>query len=262
MIEIKNLTYTVGGKTILDSVSLTAQSGAVTVLVGNNGSGKTTLLRSVAAYHHNRRYLTGIISVDGVDSSAISPERLASRISLLPQTLPAPKMTVRELVSLGRASLRSPFAKTSREDGDRIDRAIAEMGITRLANSPLPEISGGERQAAYFAMILARNTDCVLLDEPTSALDSSNRALLFSFIDKMRREGRTVLVVLHDLTDATSIADMITVLDKGRVSFSGTSSELRGSDVPRRLFGLAPCMAMTDDGERSVYLPCEAKKHL
>jgi len=255
MLDIKNLTYTVGKKKILDSVSLTAQSGAITVLVGNNGSGKTTLLRSVAAYHHHRRRITGVVSLDGRDASTLSPADLASRVSLLPQAHPAPNMTVRELVSLGRASLRSSFSRESGEDRLLTDRAIADMGISHLSDSPLAQVSGGERQAAYFAMILARNADCVLLDEPTSALDSSNRALLFSFPDKMRREGRTVLAVLHDLTDATSIADSITVLDKGGVSFSGTPSELRDSDVPRRIFGLRPCPTDIGDGERVVYLP-------
>ena len=176
MIEIKELCYIANNKKILDSVVMTAQNRAITVIVGNNGSGKTTLLRSIASYHEHKQATEGRILVDGIEISELSPIALSSRISLLPQTLPSPKMTVRELVSLGRASLRSPFSRASAEDRLCIDRVISDMGLAELADSQLSQLSGGERQAAYFAMVLAKDTANVILDEPTSALDVTVQA--------------------------------------------------------------------------------------
>ena len=255
MIECKELSYTVGKKQILSNVSITVPDGRITVIIGNNGSGKTTLIRAVTAYHERRKAITGSVLADGEPLDALTPREASRRMALLPQTLPTTRMTVRELVSLSTASLRSPFSHVGEKERATIENAIASVGLSALADAPIERLSGGERQSAYFAMILARGAQNILLDEPTSALDSRARTRLFRFLRKMRDEGRAILTVLHDLTDASEIADRIIALDGGRVVFDGTPEALAASDIPCKLFGVISQRAEASGKKMTIYLP-------
>lgn len=255
MIKTEGLCYRVGARRILDNVSITVPDGAVTVLVGNNGSGKTTLVRSLAAYHEHSRFISGEPSVDGIPLRSISPRELSSRIALMPQTLPTPDMTVLELLSLGRASTRSPFSRESACDRERIAEVLSLLGLSDLRDATLAQLSGGERQSAFLAMLLAKDSKNLILDEPTSALDSRNRSRLFSFLREMRGQGRAILTVLHDLTAAAQIADKIIVMDKGSVLLDGNPDELLASGIPEELFGLTSVRAERDGKSISLYLP-------
>ena len=255
MIECRDITCKAGKKRLLENVNITVQDGSITVLVGNNGSGKTTLVRAITAYHERRRDISGTINVDGDYCDTLTPRAISRRIALLPQTLPISKITVRELVSLARASMHSPFSRLSEEERIIVNEAIADTRLTALADCPVERLSGGERQSAYLAMLLAKDAPNILLDEPTSALDSRARTRLFDFLLRMRKQGRAILAVLHDLTDATEIADRIVALDSGRVVFDGTPDELKRSDIPMALFGVIPCEAERDGKKITVYLP-------
>ncbi len=259
MIKTERFCYRAGSKMILDNVSITVPDGAITVLIGNNGSGKTTLVRSLAAYHEHSRFISGEASVDGIPLCSTSPRELSSHVALLPQTLPAPEMTVLELVSLGRAASRSPFARESACDRDKIAEILAVLGLSELQNAPLPRLSGGERQSAYFAMLLAKDSANLILDEPTSALDSHNRTRIFSHLREMRRQGRAILTVLHDLTAASQLADKILVMDEGRIVFDGAPAELAESGIPEALFGLTATVAEYGGIRHRVYVSAEEK---
>ena len=255
MLECKELSYKVSGREILHKVSLTARDGEITVLVGNNGSGKTTLIRSITAPHGLKRQIEGKILVDGADTRLYTPRSLAMRVALLPQTLPTPKMTVEELVTLGTEALCSPFSRISEESRRRVKEEIASLGLERLAGVSLDRLSGGERQSAYFAMLLSKRAKNLILDEPDSNLDAKNRARLFSFLSKMKASGHAILTVLHDITDAVAIADRIVVLDSGSVIFSGTPSEFERSDIPRDVFSLISHRIDLGGDSVTVYRP-------
>lgn len=254
MIKCTSLSYTVNGKMILDNVDLLAEKGKITVVIGKNGSGKTTLVRAISAFHEHRRNITGEITLDGLDVLTLSARELSSRLALLPQSMLAPAITLRELVTLGRASRRSPFASASAEDRAAVDAAIDALSLSSLADSTLDKLSGGERQLAYLAMMLAKDAPSLILDEPSSSLDAKNRKILFDTLRRMREEGRAVLAVLHDLTDAACLADRILVLDEGHVAFDGTPEELRESRIPADLFGLMPMAVQCGDQTATVYL--------
>lgn len=241
MIECKNLSYKVNGKSILDSVTLTAKDGEITVLLGKNGSGKTTLVRAITAPGEHRSHIDGDITVSDEDALAITPRALSAHISLLPQTLPMPRFSVRELVTLAVLSDSSPFSRPAEEQKRIVGDAIDSVGLTPLADAPLSELSGGERQLAYIAMMMAKGTQNLVLDEPTAALDAVNRGEVFSFLRKMRNEGRAILAVLQDINEAVAIADRIAVLDKGSIIFDGTPKEFGESEIPKLCFGLIPC---------------------
>lgn len=253
MIECKSLTYRIGRRTILDGISLSARDGEITVILGKNGSGKTTLLRAITAPTEHRRNIDGTLLVSGDDAALMPPGILASRVSLLPQTLPIVACSVTELVSFAMLSDVSPFSHLSDEQRRTVSAAIDSVGLAPLADTPVSKLSGGERQLAYIAMMMARGADNLILDEPTASLDSRNRELLFAFLRRMRAEGRALLTVLHDINDAVAIADRIVILDLGRVIFDGTPSELHASGLPRTHFGLTPCMVERDGRTFTAY---------
>ena len=254
MLECKNVTYSVRNEKILKDVTLKAENGKITVLLGNNGSGKTTLLRAIGAYHECRAMIAGEIFVDSISATELSVREYSSHVALLPQTLPTPPMTVRELVTLARREARSPFSRLSAEDLSIVSAAIDRLGLAGLADKPLSRLSGGERQSAYLAMLIAKGAPNVMLDEPTASLDSKHRASLFNLLYEMREEGRAVLTVLHDLTDACEIADRIIVLECGELVFDGTPREFAESGIPERVFGLSAHTLERDAKIKIVYL--------
>ena len=152
---------------------------------------------------------------------------------------------------------RSPFSRLSDEQKRRVGSAIDAVGLSRLAESSVSRLSGGERQLAYIAMMMAKGAQNLILDEPTSALDSVNRGAVFAFLRKMREEGRAVIVVLQDMNDARAMADRIIVIDKGGIAFDGTPRQLEASDIPSGHFGLVPCRVEKDDSSFIAYFPKE-----
>ena len=255
MIECKNLSYRINRKTIVDAATLSARDGEITVILGKNGSGKTTLIRAITAPAEHRRHIEGIVELSGEDAMSLSSRDLASHISLMPQSLPAIRCSVTELVSLALLADRSPFSRLGDEQRRTVSEAIASVGLEQLADSSVSTLSGGERQLAYIAMMMAKGTQNLVLDEPTSALDSLNREAVLAFLRKMKTEGRAVLTVLQDINDAVAIADRIVVMDGGRIIFDGTPDALEKSDVPSAHFGLLPCRVERGDKTFVAYFP-------
>lgn len=250
MIEAKDIGLTLGGKQILRGAQLTAQPGHITALLGRNGSGKTSLLRCLAGTQG--RY-TGTVALDGQDVRRLSPARRARRISLLPQTLPRPAVTAAQLACYGRTPWAGAGGRLSEADRAAAAAALARVGLADKAGQLVCHLSGGERQLAFLAMLLAQDTPAVLLDEPTASLDVEYRRAVYRLLGSLRSGGRTVVVTLHDLSDAVELADRLVVLDAGRTVFCGTPAAFLEGEVPRRVFGVAP-VAVQDRAGRSYTL--------
>ena len=237
MLEFQNVSYSVGGRAILNDVSFALPKGRFTVLLGRNGRGKTTLLRAV-----NREIAhKGCILLDGVPTERLALRERARRISLLPQVLPTAEMTVGELVALGRLPHLAPLARMSEGDRAAVAHALALTEAERLAERRLSSLSGGERQRAFLAMALAVEAPILLLDEPTTYLDADARRQFLALLCRLvREEGKTVLAVLHDLNEALRTADSILLLREGCLAFCGTPEEFAAEGLPEREFGLHP----------------------
>ena len=255
MIECRNLSYKISGKTIVDSATLSARDGEITVILGKNGSGKTTLIRAITAPAEHRKHIDGEVRLSGEDALSLTSRELASRISLVPQILPGIRCSVTDLVSLALLADRSPFSRLDDQGRRAVSDAIASVGLEPLADSSVASLSGGERQLAYIAMMMAKGAQNLVLDEPTSALDSLNREAVLAFLRKMKAKGRAVLAVLQDINDAVAIADRIVVIDRGRVIFDGTPEMLEKSDVPTDHFGLMPCRVNSGEEQFVAYFP-------
>ena len=214
-LRTENLTVSYGAQTVLDGLSLALPAGKITALLGPNGCGKSTLLNCFS------RLLTpdsGEILLDEKPIAGFSARQLARRLALLPQHHLSPEgITVRELVSYGRSPWLSLWGRLSAEDNERVNVAMSQTRTRNLADRRLTQLSGGQRQRAFLAMVLAQDTPLILLDEPTTYLDINHQVELMRLMVELKRQGKTVVTVLHDLNQASRYCDHLVVLASGRV---------------------------------------------
>lgn len=235
MIEIRNLAKSYGAVRVLEDVSLNLPPGGLTALVGPNGAGKSTLLSIIARLLPASR---GRVTLDGADVTTTPGPVLARRLAILRQAnVVTPRLTVEELVGFGRF----PYSRgrLSGEDREKIADAIGYVDLTGLRARVLDELSGGQRQRAFIAMVLAQDTDYLLLDEPLNNLDMKHAAATMRLLRRAADElGKTVVVVLHDINFASCHADRIVAMKGGRLAFEGASAELMRRDVLRDIYDM------------------------
>ncbi len=236
MFAISDLSVDHDGRRVLDLPDLTLGGAPLTAILGHNGSGKSTLLACLA---RQRRPDRGRVALDGHPLDAYRQRDLARAVAYLPQRLPpVAGLTVRELVRLGRFPWRGALGRWRAADHDAVARGLAETGADRLADQLADDTSGGERQRAWIAMLLAQDAPVLLLDEPTSALDLRHAEEVMSLLRRLSRAGRRVVVVLHDINLAARHADRIVALEGGRVAFDGGPGAFLDRAVLRRLTGV------------------------
>ena len=236
MFELAGISVSHGARRVLDLPRLSLGGEALTAVLGHNGSGKSTLLSCLARQH---RPDTGTVALGDRPLANYRQRDLARAVAYLPQRLPpVAGLTVRELVRLGRYPWRGALGRWQAGDHAAVESAMAETGAAGLADQLADETSGGERQRAWIAMLLAQDAPILLLDEPTSALDLAHAEEVMSLLRRLSRQGRQVIVVLHDINLAARHADRIVALGAGRVAFDGPPSAFLDRDVLMRLTGL------------------------
>ncbi len=248
MIELLNVTVGYGKREIIKDLTFKAESGKITVILGKNGCGKSTLLRAVSGGIPYR----GSILLDGEELRSVPLKSRARRIAVMPQILKSPDITVYELVSFGRQPYTGITGTMSENDKSRVKQLIADIGIGDLADKKINRISGGERQKAYFAMLMAQDTPNMLLDEPGAFLDAEYMNRLCDFLLCAKAAGKTALTVLHDINRAVELADKIVVLKDDGV-FIGNGEEFAQSELPSRHFGLRRFEAVSENGEKRCF---------
>ncbi len=205
-------------------------AGKVTAVIGPNGSGKSTLLSAV----------TGLLSpsAGSIEVLGVAPDEARDRISHVLQTTrvnESAPLTVREVVTMGRYPGKGLIGRLTREDRDRVDRALVRMDIADLANRHLRELSGGQRQRVFVAQGLAQDHDLLLLDEPLTALDMLSAETIDAVIHEEQADGRTVVLTTHDLAEAEA-ADHVLLLS-GRVVASGGPGTVLTRDNLQAAYG-------------------------
>jgi len=211
MIEIESVALAYGGCRILENVTLTVGAGEVLALVGPNGVGKSTLLRAIAGL---RPLAAGQIKIAGRTVTDLSPRERSRQIALIEAEGPPPEgMLVRDVVAGGRLPYRAWWRWSSTEtDRAAIDDAIERTELTELRERRFTELSSGERQRVWIAMAVAQNARVFLLDEPTSHLDVKHTFHMLALARRLVTDGRSVVVVLHDLNVAAAFADRLALL--------------------------------------------------
>lgn len=222
---------------ILSDVSLAVADGKMTVLVGPNGSGKSTLLKTMA------RILTpkgGQVLLDGKSIHGSKSRDVARKMGILPQGPIAPEgLTVRELVGQGRFPHQGLMRQWTRQDEEAVEKAMATALVTEFADRPVDSLSGGQRQRCWIAMVLAQETDLLLLDEPTTFLDLKVQVDLMELLaDLAHGGGRTLVVVLHELSLAAAYADHLVMMKDGRIACEGAPESIFTAERLKAVFDL------------------------
>jgi len=235
VIDIRNVSKSYGPARVVDDLSLRLPAGGLTAIIGPNGAGKSTLLSMVA------RLLapdSGRITVDGLDVNTTPGPVLAKRLAILKQANEmALRLTVAELVAFGR--FPHSRGRPTAQDREKIAEAIGYVDLAGLADQPIDEMSGGQRQRAFIAMVLAQDPACLLLDEPLNNLDMKHAAATMRLLRRAADElGKTVVVVIHDINFAACHADRIVALKAGRLCFAGTPDELMRPEVLRAIYDM------------------------
>ena len=249
MIELNDVSVGYRGKPILSNISFTVSDGEICALLGHNGCGKSTLLRAVMG---SLGY-TGSIRIDGQETGRLSPTRRAKLLSLMPQLMARPSISVYELVSFGRQPYTGISGILSKSDRLKIDDAIQKARLLPLALSRCDRISGGELQRAYLAMVLAQDTPNLLLDEPAAHLDARYERQISDFLLALKADRRAVLAVLHNINHALSIADRIIVIDSGKLVFNGNRAEFADRQIAETYFGLRRYTCRDDRGNGAEF---------
>jgi iron complex transport system ATP-binding protein len=223
-LALRRVTVELGGRNVVDGVSLAVEHGEWLTMIGPNGAGKTTLLRAVAGLVGHR----GEIEIGGRPVRRLRRRDLARRVAVVPQVPLMPGgMTVREYVLLGRTPYVSYAGRESRRDFAATEEAMGRLDLAGLADRQLGTLSGGERQRAVLARALAQEAPLLLLDEPTSALDAGRQQEALELIDALRLDaGLTVVAAMHDLTLAGLYASRLLLLSGGRVVAEGGAEEV------------------------------------
>jgi iron complex transport system ATP-binding protein len=235
-LEARELSLRYDRDAVVKELSVTVAPARVTVLIGANASGKSTLLRGLARL---LKPAGGAVHLDGEAIARMRSRDIARRLAILPQAASAPEgLTVRDLVVHGRYPYQRIGRRFSAEDEAAVERAIAATGIEAIAGRPLDELSGGQRQHAWIAMALAQETDHLLLDEPTTYLDLAHQVAILDLVrDLNEREGRTVVMVLHDINQAARYADELVAIRSGRIVESGPPRDILSAGLVREVFG-------------------------
>lgn len=224
------------GPAICSDLDYTVSSGRLTAIIGPNGCGKSTLLKGLGRSLTPRR---GSITLDGRELKSMKGKEIARRIAVLPQHPIAPEsMRVRDLVARGRHPYHSMLRQWASGDGEIIDAAMADTSVDHFADKLLTELSGGQRQRAWIAMILAQQTDYVLLDEPTSFLDIAHQIDVLDLARRIVEAGRTVVVVLHDIEQAARYADRVVLMADGEITAEGAPEDVVTPERLRTVFGI------------------------
>ena len=207
-LEVRGVTLGYADRTVVEDLDLALAPGRITCIVGANACGKSTVLRSMARLLKPRG---GQVVLDGHDLHALPTKQVARTLGLLPQSPVAPEgIVVADLVARGRHPHQGALARWTREDDKAVAEALELTGTAEIAERSVDELSGGQRQRVWIAMVLAQQTDLLLLDEPTTFLDVAHQVEVLDLLtDLNRARGTTIAMVLHDLNLAARYADRL-----------------------------------------------------
>ncbi|MDO5292282.1 MAG: ATP-binding cassette domain-containing protein [bacterium] len=233
--KINNLIKQYNGKQVVDSVSFEIQKGKVTSLIGPNGAGKSTVMGMISRLIARD---SGAIDIEGKKIEKWKSKELSKHLAILTQSNNIQmKLTVRELVSFGR--FPHSGSHLNQEDLKKIDDAIAYMELEDFEDRFIDELSGGQRQRAYIAMVIAQDTEYVLLDEPTNNLDIYYATNMMKILRRLCDElGKTVIIVLHEINYAAFYSDYICAFKDGKIAKYGPVSEVITKEVLGEIYNV------------------------
>jgi len=223
MLEFKNVDVSIGKTPILRDISVNFEAGKITSIIGPNGCGKTTLLQTLNGLSSVN---SGQIILNGEDYLMLPVRERAKRLSLMSQFREVtPSISVMGLIEHGRFPYMGFSRKMSSEDKEAVRKAIEYTGLSDYQNEMVNELSGGLIQRVYLAMQLAQSSEYMVMDEPANYLDFPGQREMYNMISKLKGDGKTLILVLHDLNRALQISDNLVIMKDRKIVGSGTPEE-------------------------------------
>lgn len=232
-IELKNLSKSYQQQQVVQELSLSIAKGQFTAFIGPNGAGKSTVLSIMSRLIEADQ---GQVLLDGQDLRQMKSADIAKKLAILKQSNHTElRLSIEDLVAFGRF----PYSqgRLTQQDHDVIDRSIAYMDLEALRHRQISELSGGQRQRAYIAMILAQDTDYILLDEPLNNLDMKHSSQIMKVLkDLAENQGKSIIVVIHDINFASVYADHIIAMKEGQLVYQGHPQQLMDERILKDIF--------------------------
>lgn len=234
-LQVKNIHIGYESQTIVHDLSLVVPDGKITTIIGSNGCGKSTLLKAMTRIISHK---DGQIVLDGKNIHHMNTKELAKQLAILTQNPESANgLLVEELVSYGRFPYQKGFGNLSKQDKTIIDWALEVTGTKDFRYKTVDALSGGQRQRVWIAMALAQDTDIIFLDEPTTYLDMAHQLEVLELLQQLNRnEGKTIIMVLHDLNQAARFSDHLLAMSNGKLIKSGNAEEVITTEVLRDVF--------------------------
>ncbi|MGL4953272.1 MAG: ABC transporter ATP-binding protein [Culicoidibacterales bacterium] len=250
-IVTKNLSVGYDDVLILDQLNVEIPKEKITMIIGTNGCGKSTLLKTIARILKPK---TGEIHINSENIKALAPKAIAQKMAVLPQSpVVPPGLLVKELVGYGRFPYQKLLTGMSEHDYKMIQWALEVTGMSEFAERSVDQLSGGQRQRAWIAMALAQETEILVLDEPTTYLDMAHQLEVLTLLQRLNREQkRTIVIVLHELNNATKFADHIIGLKAGKQVFAGRPLEVITEANLEQLYGIQAKLQLDETGQYPI----------
>jgi iron complex transport system ATP-binding protein len=250
VIEVRNVSKSYGTQTVLDDVSCVIPRGGITSIIGPNGAGKSTLLSLISRL---QPIGSGSVSVAGLDVERTASRDLAKTMAILRQenhlTM---RLRVRDLVAFGR--FPHSGGRPTIEDKAKVEEAMAHLDLSPMADKFVDELSGGQRQRAFIAMVLAQDTDYLLLDEPLNNLDMKHSVEMMQLLRRLADElAKTVVLVVHDINFASCYSDTVLAMKDGRMLHQGTPADIMQPEVLRDIYDIDIRIEEIDGNRIGVY---------
>ncbi|MFB9973989.1 ABC transporter ATP-binding protein [Allobacillus sp. SKP2-8] len=250
MIKVKNLSKKYNDKTVVNNVSVNIKKGKITSFIGPNGAGKSTLLSAVSRLI---KHDVGEVMIDKKEINSWKSNELSKKVAILKQANNLNvRLTIRELVSFGRF----PYSQgnLTQEDWDKVDEALSFMELHEIENQFLDELSGGQRQRAFIAMVIAQDTEYILLDEPLNNLDMKHSVQIMKVLRRLVDElGKTVILVIHDINFASFYSDYVVALKNGEIIRQGPTNEIIEQGTLKEIYDMDIPIKQIDKCRVCVY---------
>ncbi len=244
-ISIDRISVKYDANTIIKNISLEIPKGKITSIIGPNGCGKSTLLKAAS----NIIPYKGTIKIDEIGIEKYTRKNLSKILAFLPQKPSVTNgITVEELVSYGRHPYASRFGTLSKDDYYHIKKAMEYTNVIDFKDKNIEELSGGQRQRVWIALCLAQDTDIIFLDEPTTYLDIAHQLEVLELLKDLNcSSGKTIVMVLHDLNQASEYSDYVIALRNGEIISKGSSKEVITVNNIRELYNIKADIEIIND---------------
>ena len=248
--KLENIDKSIQKQDILQDITLEVSPHKLTAFIGPNGAGKSTLLSIMSRLTKKDQ---GILSIKGREIESWNSQELAQELTILKQKINyQAKLTVEELVSFGRFPYRRGRLRT--EDWEKIRETLDYLELTNLKDRYIDSLSGGQLQRVFIAMVLAQDTDFILLDEPLNNLDIKQSVSMMQILRRLVEElGKTIIIVLHDINMASQYADEIVAFKDGQVFCKGTTAQIMQADLLSQLYEIPIKLADINGKKICIY---------